>query len=601
MKIKHIEFSGREVAGIALLLLFVLGATSFVPSQFLDSSTYVVAYQVREHIVNGVPADFFIQLTAFGYKLFALLLTGAAVFQRPALSLFLTVVSPAVAMLTALFAYFALRERGFESFPSLVASLLFVSVPLFILSNASGVYSAQSLSVLFCAAALFAFSEKSLPRALVSGVLLALAYLVSPAAIVFAVAFVLALLLAAFVSGAGVKGVLPILALAIPVVISLALSPRLPSQVADPLALFSSMRLLLPIAVASLAAFINPKGSIPYFSALMLLLAFACGLFNPLLMALALLVPACLGATIILSTNTSKAENSAAWFALVFVLALGFMSLGADPTKAALVSLIAGAGVVAVLYMYEFKFHLVPFVALSLLVAISLSSSLAIAQSPALQASHAGGVARTSLDPQTAAALSWLRENASSEANIAFIGDPGQFRFISEHRLRAGDDGRLAKFLASNESASTLSSAGITYALVTIDTFDNPEKIRNLSDSNFNAESFSYLLTLYSGGTPAYALFESDSGDLLYRPVDSAGKLSLGNSELRDQDLNLLAIVPFSQLRMLDDTLAYSDPNNRVIMPGAAYSTNAFKIFFGTVPGLEKVYGNGKAIVFKVG
>ena len=602
MKIKHFEFSGREAVSIVLLILFSLGATSFVNRQFPDNPTYAVAQQLREQMTNGASASFFVQITSILYKVAALVLSGTTAFNSGILVAFLTIAPPILAALTSLFVYLALRDRGFKAFECLIVSLLFSSVPLVIMMNSSGVYSASALALLFASAGLFAFSESNPLRGLVAGVLFSLTYLISPSALVLVLALVLAGLFGLFMRGFEKKAALAHGACLIPLVIAVAAMPIIPAPSVELISVYSDFRLLIPLALASLSALMK-KDSQPYayYAVAMALLAIPAGLFMPLALPLLLVVPAALGATMLLSTANTKNENSVAWFLFLFAFFLAFLDVGgADPVKEMLLAAVSATGILIVLYIYDFRYHLAPFSAIGFLVAFALFSSLLIASSPSLQASSVHGFAFSSIDSDTHSALSWVRDNTPKTADVAYIGESGAFTFVSERILRESDSSALAKFLSSSAPASDLRSAGIGYAIVTVDVLDNPEKIRELSSSSYNPESYAYYATMGSGGVSTYALFRATNGDMLARPLGQDGNFALANSELVDKDGRLLANIPFSQLRMLNDNLSYTEPANRVIQPGAAYTSNAFRAFFEDIPGLATVYKNGTAMVLKV-
>jgi hypothetical protein len=583
-----------DVFALVVTFLLALSLLAYIQRPFLEGGTYEIALELKEGISTGAYPSFFSFLTGSMYSSFF----GA--FNPASLASMLSTLPIIIGLASVTLLYAILRYLRFPIPTSFVSSLLFLTTPLFLLSSIPGVYSPGTLSLVFLAAGILSLllTNRHIAFSLPSLAFFLLSSAIYPPSSLPAFAVILAFLLGALFEK---KSIFPMLISGIPLLLFVLLftnQSAILQQSTDISSFIQNNRFIFPLAAVSLASVLRKfkeENDLFYFS--LLVFTIPIGILFPVgaIFLLAILSANSLG--MLFSQSTTRNEKFAIYGVLFFLFSLSF-SLGLDMAKALILSIFLSFVGVLLLHLYKFKPSFIPLSITVFLLISSMTTAIFITQSPSLTGA-VKGYTYTTIDGQTSEAFGWIGKNTQSNAVVAFLGDKRPFLFISG-RGAEKNDSVLASFLVSNESVAALKEKGITHIVVSADIFGESSTLRSLTQSDFNAELYSYYGNASSGGT-SYAIFVSPQKEMLIRIVDAQGRFALEDGALRDENGAFISYVPFSQLLLLHPNASLYSSDNPVIRPLNTYNTNAFLLFFGNVEGTKEVYSKGRIKIFEVG
>jgi hypothetical protein len=110
-----------------------------------------------------------------------------------------------------------------------------------------------------------------------------------------------------------------------------------------------------------------------------------------------------------------------------------------------------------------------------------------------------------------------------------------------------------------------------------------------------------YFLANSSNGANRYAMFASADGRVLARELSSDGGFALRDADYIDAQGRFYATAPLSRMLILDGTVGFSDPYNRLIVLDEGAPVPYFmKIYGGKADEIRLVSKAGKMSVFRV-
>ena len=119
------------------------------------------------------------------------------------------------------------------------------------------------------------------------------------------------------------------------------------------------------------------------------------------------------------------------------------------------------------------------------------------------------------------------------------------------------------------------------------------------SGAAFIAYRFNSNVTAKDGSK--YAIFASDSGGGVLRPLDSEGSFALRDGSLLDSSGQQYFTIPFSRMVMLQNSLPNSsDANRLIVLEEGAKPPYASDIFSGKAAGITPIGTFGQVAIYKV-
>jgi len=228
------------------------------------------------------------------------------------------------------------------------------------------------------------------------------------------------------------------------------------------------------------------------------------------------------------------------------------------------------------------ELKVLPLVFAALLMITSLSAAAILAQSQTAP-----------INAEVINATKWIAANANPNAIVGVVGDNAVYSFISERNVSSAG---IMDWLLGTENSSSLRARGIDYLLVDYEAFD----VIEANSTTVRIGSFTFTGLVQDSSGNQYGRFVSQTGSYAYAPLNSQGTAfdTSGDAELVDSNGNMRT-VPFARFVLIKDS---EGRIIRAIYPYDNYQVNLFKLFFGTVDGMEKLYPSmdGGARVFQV-
>ncbi len=586
----------REALNVAIIVLLFLSISFIFERAYPAREGFLAALGTKDALEFG-SGNLFYSITAGIYSAFA-----GGNFTPQGMLGFLGMLSLAMGILGIVSFYLALRNYGFSENPSLFGGVLFATGPAALFAFMPNYYSENTVALSICALGLafFSLSRKSRAFFAIGGAVFLLAEIISPQFALFGIGFSLALSAEAGKKYAGEKKpeifALP-LALLLPSIAIASQNALSFSQVSNSL---FDLKFLVPlgaICLAGIARNFEKEGDA--FFASLFILGMIVSFANPYAALPMIAFSAGAGINWLLSQEKKeRGERALAYVSFLFFLPLSFAG-AADPVFSIVLACTVAVLLGALLYVYKFSVRWLPFAAACFLVLSSVVGGAVLSSAAANgTALHNGGRDLGSISADEYDAYSWIGKNAPAGSKVAIVWDGAAAEFLSGREIDAGSR-KLVKFLAGNESAGVLKGEGFDYIVVSSGIFDYAQRFRDISGTSFRVESFSFYANISNPQGNAM-LFRSGSGAYLMRQLGSDGKFAIADSGYFDASGAPAGSVPYSNIVVLDPALSPDSPKNRQIWVQGIYNTNAFEAFFGEIPGLENVYENAQARVFRV-
>ncbi|VVC03051.1 Uncharacterised protein [Candidatus Burarchaeum australiense] len=514
---------------------------------------------------------------------------------------------PLMGTLSILLIYLALYRR-FGAMPALIASGILVSSFAFTSFASAGIFLPASPAFLLFAAGAYAFlasDDKSRQPALsiVGALFLAAAALASQASLPLSIILALSLLAQALYDLMG-KRESNIMAASLALVgvgagIALAGLPSSTFSTEPVMKLafinfFAALPLALPALAISLLFTYHGKAGNHAFTAILLLLSFIVAPYS----AYAALFGAAFGCAYALQWVSKDKDRSAA----------------GQREEMLFLGLLAFSILFPILYIYDFGE--VRAFAFAMVIAVIGAASIKLYQESlgafkaavytlalfALFSSLATGAVLAQsqykgANSDVVAALQWAAANTPPGATIAGFGLADQISYFS-HRQAASDDALVARFLLTSAPAGSLSQTGIDYLVVDGRSFDDLSPLRDASgESGVRMDSFLFAgLVRDPQGGNIYAVFVGPDSQL-YAPYDTQTNALAGYSYRLNRGGESFDLASSRVLLLKYNDTVGLQPYDRMIYPGESYGANLFKLYFGEVAGMEKVYPTGEGAV----
>ena len=188
----------------------------------------------------------------------------------------------------------------------------------------------------------------------------------------------------------------------------------------------------------------------------------------------------------------------------------------------------------------------------------------------------------------------WVGENLPENATIWSFRISPVIEFTTGRGAYVNDT-EFARFMLSNQSATSLGGKGITHILVDASLFDSIEVLKTFANnSKVRIDSFRLAGYRVDAENNVYAAFISGDGRTwAFAPVDPmSGSLLDGNVII--STIEGSRAVPFKKFLRLGEY--------RLVYPQDNYRVNLFTMFFEEVSGLKPVYisENGEIKIYEV-
>lgn len=580
------------------ILVFAFAFLAFVSRPYISIDSFGAAQDFNNYLA-GQPFDG----SAIFYSIIAPLSSAIPI----------GMLAPVFGALAVLFMYLGIRQL-YGADAALFASALLASAAGFTGFAAAGIFSAAAPAFAFLALGVFfitlSISKKMPAHALIGAAAFAIAALVHPLAAVPAAIFGIALAFQAYASrndaGAYVK--IPAAAALAGAIIAIALGGTGALETAfatgmDTMAIrvaVFSLFAMLPLSLAALAPYLLDKkkhapghsmSALPFAASLLSIIAAP---FSPYF--------ALLGATIACAfafkwaTGGERGHMTEMAFVALAVLSLVFPLLfgrGFDEVRSFAFALLMGGVAGSVLKLYEERgvFKSAAFMLCAFLLFYSMAAGSLFAQAQVAEER-----------PEVLGALEWSSANIpAGQPLYAFMLGP-TVQYVSGHQ--SGDkDAAIASFLLGSGNASELRAAGVEYLLVDAAYFDDLTKLRDASGKqSVRMDSFVFAGYAQDEAGTVYAFFYGLEDRLVARADPQTGQL-LGNTySIQRGSGETLEIAASRALLLRGSDEVTLDGNDRIVYPGESFNTNLFKLFFGEVGGMERIYpsGEGSVRIYKV-
>jgi len=574
------------------LAVFAFAFLAFASRAYLSVDSFKEAAAYDAYAAGTAPGNAFHQITGYLAPIVPLRL-----------------VAPVFGALAIIFIYLALRQQ-FGSTPALIASALLASAPAFTRFASAGIYSPEAMAFAFFslgAYLIFTSIEKKKPApAAVGALLLAAAPLINANA-------ALAAVLLAVPLGAQALGARKDAYLAIPAGAALAgavlgivaagigqVQQTIGLLAAEPnlrISMFSLLA-LLPLAACAIVPYIlerkrGAKG-MHEFAFCLAVLSLIAAAFSPYL-ALFGLALACAYSVkwVFEERNDKKAEM---FFLGLVVAFTGFPLLygrGFSELQAGAFSLLLGALSAFLLIFYEGKhaFKAAAYCVIFFLLSTSFLTGAVLAQ-----------VQFSEVRPDIASALEAARELVPASSTLYGFGIGDQVSYIAQKHT--GDkDAAIAKFLLTDANASALKAGGVDYLLVDAYYFDDLSALRNASGQQaVRMDAFLFGGYARDQSGIVYAVFVGNNAQLVAHANEQTGQLTGTSYNIRRASGESFDVAASRVMLLKNNESSGLEAYDRMIYPGDSYYTNLFKLYFGEVDGMQKVYpeGEGAVRIYKV-
>ncbi len=574
------------------LAVFAFAFLAFASRAYLSVDSFKEAAAYDAYSAGTGPANAFYQIT------------GALSPVVP-----LGFIAPVFGTLAIIFIYLALRQQ-FGSTPALIASALLASAPAFTRFASAGVYSPEAMAFAFFslgAYLIFVSIEKKTPApAAVGALLLAAAPLINANAALAAV--LLAVPLGAQALGAKKDGYLAMpagaaLAGAVLGIIAAGIGQmqqNIGLLAAEPnlrISMFSLLA-LLPLAACAIVPYVLEKKrgakGMHEFAFCIAVLSLIAAAYAPYL-ALFGLALAC--AYSVKWVFEERENRKAEMFFLGLVVALTAFPLlygrGFSELQVGAFSLLLGAFTAFILIFYEGKhtFKAAAYGMIFFLLSTSFLTGAVLAQAQF-----------SAVRPDIASALEAAREFVPASSTLYGFGLGDQVSYVAQKH--SGDkDAAIARFLLTDANASALKADGVDYLLVDAYYFDDLSALRNASGQQaVRMDAFLFEVCAQDQAGIVYAIFVGKDAQLIAQTNKQCDQLTGTSYSIRRSNGESLDVPASRALLLKYNDSTGIQPNDRMVYPGDSYYTNLFKLYFGEVDGMQKVYpaGEGAVRIYKI-
>jgi hypothetical protein len=209
----------------------------------------------------------------------------------------------------------------------------------------------------------------------------------------------------------------------------------------------------------------------------------------------------------------------------------------------------------------------------------------------------------SSVRPDIATALEASRTIVPASSSLYGFGIADRIGYIAGKQT-GNKDALIAKFLLTGMNASVLKSAGIDYLVVDAAYFDDLASMRNASgEQAVRMDAFIFGGYAQDQAGIVYAVFVGKDAQLIAQANEQTGQISGTSYNIRRASGESFEVASSRVMLLKYNDSTGIQPYDRMVYPGDSYYSNLFKLYFGEVAGMQKVYpqGEGAVRIYKVG